>query len=246
MRRAFVLILIFICFSACFSDCYAPALFLDRQFGYRDASPLLLSAPPAGAGEWHQRALAALGARGERGNAASGKPDGRGSLSGQAGVRVIALCLGCPDLHRRAYGACIRRDARLDAVLEDDLVRLGDSALAYAFGVPILFQYCNIIFWLVRPGCRWEFVRLKAGFAWDGGGGCWSWRFVLSMQMLGGDPQAAYLRGALVAIGYAMGLAWTRGRRLGRTRRPRNEVLRGPEFACWVPLTVLARGVVAS
>ena len=32
---------------------------------------------------------------------------------------------------------------------------------------------------------------------------------VLSMQVLGGDPQAAYLLG-LASIGYAMGLAWHR------------------------------------
>src|SRR5262249_38857460 len=85
------------------------------------------------------------------------------------------------------------------------------SGLAYAFGAPILFQYCNIIFlvgaaWLplgVRAVDRW--VRL--GRRW----GLLELAVVLAMQTLGGDPQSAYLLG-LSALGYAAGLAWSRAR----------------------------------
>ena len=97
------------------------------------------------------------------------------------------------------------------------------SALAYAFGAPILFQYCNVIYlvgaaWLplgvhavdrwVRLGRRWGLLELAV---------------VLSMQVLGGDPQAAYLLG-LAGIGYAAGpgLASRAIARDGRTRRPRS------------------------
>ena len=38
MQRALLLFLIFICFVALLLTCYAPALFLDRQFGYRDSA----------------------------------------------------------------------------------------------------------------------------------------------------------------------------------------------------------------
>ena len=38
MRRLFPLILIPACFATLFLTCYAPALFGDRQFGYRDAA----------------------------------------------------------------------------------------------------------------------------------------------------------------------------------------------------------------
>ena len=41
---------------------------------------------------------------------------------------------------------------------------------------------------------------------------------VLSMQVLGGDPQAAYLLG-LAGIGYAVGLAWHRAR-VASEKRP--------------------------
>ncbi len=85
------------------------------------------------------------------------------------------------------------------------------SAMAYAFGGPILFQYSNVIYligaaWLplgvhavdrwVRLGRRWGLVELA---------------IVLSMQILGGEPQAAYLLG-VASIGYAAGLAWSRAR----------------------------------
>ena len=87
----------------------------------------------------------------------------------------------------------------------------GLSALAYTFGGPILFQYCNIIFlvgaaWLplgfmavdqyVRRGSRRSLVLLAV---------------VLAMQTLGGDPQASYLLG-LCSVAYSAGAAWTRGR----------------------------------
>ena len=87
----------------------------------------------------------------------------------------------------------------------------GVSALAYAFGAPVLFQYCNIIFlvgasWLplgvhavdrlLRLGRRWGLLELA---------------IVLALQVLGGDPQAAYLLG-LAAIGYAAGIAWNQSR----------------------------------
>jgi hypothetical protein len=80
------------------------------------------------------------------------------------------------------------------------------AALSYAFGAPILFQYCNIIFlvgaaWaplgfraidrLVRLGRRWGLIELAV---------------VLAMQTLGGDPQSAYLTG-LCGAGYAIGPA---------------------------------------
>src|SRR5205823_9638046 len=109
------------------------------------------------------------------------------------------------------------------------------SGLAYAFGAPILFQYCNIIYlvgvaWLplgfhavdrwVRLGRRWGLIELAV---------------VLAMQTLGGDPQAAYLVG-LSAIGYAAGLAWSRNGGgampvVGTGPRPR-----GRARWWWIPL----------
>ncbi len=92
------------------------------------------------------------------------------------------------------------------------------GALSYAFGTPVLFQYCNVIFlvgaaWLpfgvqgidrwLRQGRRWGIALLAV---------------VLALQTLGGDPQASYVLG-LCAGGYAVGLSRARGRSAQRPRR---------------------------
>ena len=86
------------------------------------------------------------------------------------------------------------------------------AALSYTFGAPILFQYCNIIYlvgaaWLplgihavdrwVRLGRRWAILELAV---------------VLGMQVLGGDPQSAFLLG-IAGLGYALALANARDAR---------------------------------
>jgi hypothetical protein len=80
------------------------------------------------------------------------------------------------------------------------------AGLSYAFGGPILFQYSNVIFlvgaawvpWglraidrLLRQGRRWGAVELVV---------------ILTLQVLGGDPEAAYLT-AVCGAGYAAALA---------------------------------------
>ena len=80
------------------------------------------------------------------------------------------------------------------------------GGLCYAFGAPVLCQYCNVIFlvgtaWapfgfraidrFLRLGRRWGLIELAA---------------VLALQTLGGDPEAALVT-ALCGAGYAVGLA---------------------------------------
>jgi hypothetical protein len=80
------------------------------------------------------------------------------------------------------------------------------ASLCYAFGGPVVSNYFNIIYlvgaaWLplgfhatdrwLRLGRRWALVELA---------------LVLAMQVLGGDPEAAYLM-MLCALGYAVGLS---------------------------------------
>ncbi len=75
----------------------------------------------------------------------------------------------------------------------------GLSALAYAFGAPILFQYCNIIYLV---GAAWLPLGVHAVDRWLRLGRYWGvleLAIVLSMQVLGGDPQVAYLLGSQAA-----------------------------------------------
>ena len=71
----------------------------------------------------------------------------------------------------------------------------------------------------VRLGRRWGIFELA---------------LVLAMQVLGGDPQAAYLLG-LAGAGYALGLAWSRGL-AGRTQTARRSARLGPDLESWLVL----------
>jgi hypothetical protein len=97
------------------------------------------------------------------------------------------------------------------------------SGLSYAFGVPVLFQYCNVIFlvgaawlpWGLRAAVRLVERGRRAAIA--------ELAVVLTMQVLGGDSQAAYLT-ALCGFGYAA-LVWVRAHRRPVPRSTRLRVL---------------------
>src|SRR5262249_25843432 len=106
------------------------------------------------------------------------------------------------------------------------------AGLSYAFGAPVLFQYCfvNVLvgaawipwgLWaidrLLRQGRRRAGVELAA---------------VLALQVLGGDPEAAYLTAACGA-GYAVLLAV-------RDRDHPGRLITGPRALAAVSLWVVA------
>ena len=80
------------------------------------------------------------------------------------------------------------------------------GALAYAFGVPVLSQTSNVIFLV---GAAWAPLGFLAADRWLRGGrrlALPALTVVLAMEVLCGDPEAAYLTFACAA-GYAAGLA---------------------------------------
>jgi hypothetical protein len=211
MQRGFTVVLILVSFLALFLICYAPALFFDRQLGYRDAGHYYYPLNKRVQEEWNQGRWPLWEPEENAGVPLLGNPT--------AAVLYPAKLVFALLPYAWAARVYIVAHSALAFVAMLVLVRswgtswVGSalSALSYAFGAPILFQYCNIIYligaaWLplgvhavdrwVRLGRRWGLLELTV---------------VLSMQVLGGDPQAAYLLG-LASIGYALGLAWNRAR----------------------------------
>lgn len=83
------------------------------------------------------------------------------------------------------------------------------GALAYAFGVPVLSQTSNMIFLV---GAAWAPLGFLAADRWARGRRCTALpglALVLALQVLGGDPEAAYVT-LVCAGGYAAGLALAR------------------------------------
>ncbi|MFI5456180.1 MAG: YfhO family protein [Isosphaerales bacterium] len=211
MRLRFPFILIIICFSALFLFCYAPAFFRDRQFGFRDAGHFYYPLNQRVQEEWNHGRWPLWEPEENAGMPLLGNPTAAVFYPGKLVFAVLPYAWGA-----RVY--VVGHTALAFAAMLVLMRSWGTSwvgsalgALAYTFGAPILFQYCNIIYlvgaaWLplgmhavdrwVRLGRRWGLVELAV---------------VLAMQVLGGDPQAAYLLG-LAGGGYALGMAWSRAR----------------------------------
>jgi hypothetical protein len=105
------------------------------------------------------------------------------------------------------------------------------AGLAYTFGGPVVFQYCNIIFLVGAAWIPWGLLAVDRWLRLGRPGALAGLAVVLAMQVLGGDPESAYLTG-LCAGGYAIGLAWVSQHGPWKVR-PR----------VWVP--VVAVGIVA-
>ena len=121
----------------------------------------------------------------------------------------------------------------------------GLAALSYTFGAPILFQYCNIIYLV---GAAWLPLGFHAVDRWVRLGRRWAifeLAFVLAMQVLGGDPQAAFLLGS---PGSAMRSALDQGpqqRRIESRAIEEQHATHAPSRPC-SPLAVTAVGAGAS
>jgi hypothetical protein len=195
-----------------------PVLFQDRQFGYRDAGdyyyPLYLRVQQ----EWRAGRLPLW------------EPEENG------GVPLLGNPTACVLYPAKLIYAALPYPwaARFYIITHVGIAYLamwilmrgwgvGHSAAAlaatgYAFGGPVLLQYCNVIFlvgaaWLPLAfhfADRWLRLAERRSLAWLA--------MVLAVQTLGGDPEAAYIS-LLAAAAYAVGLSLTLAEANGRLRR---------------------------
>lgn len=193
--------------------CFGDVLFRGKQFGYRDAAhfyyPLYLRVQQ----EWEAGRIPLWSPEENAGMPLLGNPTAAVLYPGKLlhaalpypwAVRVYTIAhvaIAVFGMFRllRWWGT-----SRTGSTL---------SALAYGFGAPVLFQYCNIIFLV---GAAWLPMGLQAIDRWVRVGqrrGLAELAVVLALQTLGGDPQSAYVLG-LMGGGYAVGLAvaarWSR------------------------------------
>jgi hypothetical protein len=112
------------------------------------------------------------------------------------------------------------------------------AATSYAFGIPVLYQYCNIIFLI---GAAW--MPLGMGFGWR-----WienrrsldliGLAVTIALQILGGDPQTGYF--TLLCL---FGLAFWQG--LSDTGRRRVAILGHPASVILIAAIVTAGAIVS-
>ncbi|MGC8643174.1 MAG: hypothetical protein ACP5XB_25215, partial [Isosphaeraceae bacterium] len=195
-HRGLPVILILVCFLAIFLACFGKALKPGVQFGYRDAGHFYYPLYQRVQEEWRQGRWPPLWEPEENsGMPLLGNPTAAVLYPG----KLVYALLPYP-LAARVYimvHAVLAFAAMLFMVRSWRVSWTGSglSALSYAFGAPILFQYCNIIYLV---GAAWLPLGLLAVDRWLTQGSRWALlglAGVLSMQVLGGDPQASYLLG---------------------------------------------------
>ena len=211
MRRSLAAALGFGCVLALFASCFHRALLNDEQFAYRDAGHFYYPLYERVQQEWAKGRVPLWDARENSGMPLLGNPTAAVLYPG----KLIYAALPYPWA-ARAYPIAHVLLAMIGTFLLMRSWRTSQSgsllaAMAYGFGAPILFQYCNIIFLV---GAAWVPFGLWAIDGWLRTGRRLSMvglAIVLSMQALGGDPEAAYVMG-LCAGGYAIGLTIARRR----------------------------------
>jgi hypothetical protein len=199
------------CLTALVAACFGGVLFGGRQFAFRDSAhfyyPLYFRVQQ----EWAAGRIP-LWEPGENG----GRP--------QLGSPMAAVLYPCKVLFALVaypWGArlyivaheVLAFGAMLALARHWGVSRAGAilAGLCYAFGGPVLSDYFNVIYLV---GAAWAPLGFRAADRWLRLGrrsALIELTLVLAMQVLGGDPQAAYIT-VLCALGYAIGLA--------RARRP--------------------------
>ena len=211
MRRHGFTLVILGCLAALVLACYGPALLAGRQFAYRDAAHYYYPLYERVQKEWNEGRWPLWEPEENGGMPLLGNPTAAVLYPG----KVIYALLPYP-LAARLYVVCHTLIACAGAYVllrAWETSRAGSAlgALSYAFGAPILFQYCNVIFlvgaawlpWGLRAIDRWLRLGRRAALL--------ELALVLAFETLGGDPEVAYMTG-LCAGGYALGLAWLRAR----------------------------------
>lgn len=210
MRSRIVTWLALGCVAGLFVACYGRAIFQGEQFAYRDAGDYYYPLHQRVQSEWNAGRWPLWEPEENGGMPLLGNPTAAVLYPGKLVFAVVDYPLAA-----RLYimGHTLLALAAMSVLLRHWGASRAASALGalgYAFGAPVLFQSCNVIFlvgaaWLplgIRAADRWLRLGRRIALA--------ELAVVLAMQTLGGDPESAYLVG-VCAGGYAAGLAW-RGR----------------------------------
>ena len=216
--------------------CYRAALFAGGQFGYRDAAHFYYPLYQKVQAEWAAGRVPLWDPSENAGMPLLGNPTAAVLYPGKL---IFALF---------SYPWAVRCYAVVHSALAFAGVWVllrGWSAsrtaatlagLSYAFGAPVLFQYCNIIYLVGAAWVPWGFWAVDRWLRLGHRSGLLILAVVLALQVLGGDPESAYLIG-LGAGGYALVL-------VREARRGRGKIERRPgRVALWGVLGVV--GVIA-
>ena len=232
-------LLIFSCFALLFLICFHRALDGSGQFGYRDAGHFYYPLYQRVQAEWDAGRWPLWEPEENSGMPLLGNPTAAVLYPG----KLIYALVSYPWAARLyiVMHAGLAFVGMLITLRAWDVGWIGSGlgALSYAFGAPILFQYCNIIYLVGAAWLPLGFLTVDSWLRKGSHAALLGLAVVLSMQILGGDPQSAYLLG-LSACAYALGLAWQRGGAALPATPNNGEVESRPSGRWWlIPVIVL-------
>jgi hypothetical protein len=198
--------------------CFSSAIFRDGQFGYRDAGHYYYPLYQRVQREWDEHRWPLWEPEENAGMPLLGNPTAAVLYPGKI-IYAILPYAWAARVYTMAH-VVVAFAAMLWTLRAWKVSTIGSAlgALSYAFGAPVLFQYCNIIYLV---GAAWLPLGFLAADRWIQQGSMRALiglSLVLALQTLGGDPQSSYLLG-LCSGSYALGMSWKRTHRPGARRR---------------------------
>ncbi len=182
--------------------CFGPAI-AGRQFAFRDAAHYIYPLYEKVESEWNEGRWPLWEAEENGGMPLLGNPTAAVLYPGKLIYRLLPYPLAA-----RVYVIAHSLLAFAGMVAFARSLGIGATGAAvagigYAFGGPILFQYCTLVYLVSAAWAPWAFRALDAWVRRGHRGAIAGLAFVLAMQVLAGDPQMAYLEG-LCGLAYAI------------------------------------------
>jgi hypothetical protein len=210
MRRLIPPLLIVACLATLLGLSFGTALFRGEQFAFRDAAQFYYPLYQRVQAEWNAGRWPLWEPEENGGMPLLGNP----TAAVLYPPKILYALLSYPWA-ARLYVVChtvLAWGAMFLLLRGWQISRTGSAigALSYAFAAPILFQYCNIVYLV---GAAWLPLGFRAVDRWlrlGRRGALLELAAVLALQVLGGEPESAYVLG-VCAGGYALGLTWQRG-----------------------------------
>ena len=208
-----------LCALALLLFCYRPVLFGGGQFGFRDSAHYYYPLYAKVQSEWQAGRVPLWDPSENAGMPLLGNPTAAVLYPGKL---IFALF---------SYPWAVRWYAVMHSVLafagtwvllrgwKASSTAATLAGLSFAGGAPVLFQYCNIIFLVGAAWIPWGFWAVDRWLRLGRPGSLLALAVVLAMQVLGGDPESAYVVG-MCAGGYALLLARAQSRLAKPTREP--------------------------
>jgi hypothetical protein len=195
-----------VCLATLIVACYGGVLFGGLQFGFRDSAHFFYPLYFRVQQEWASGRLPLWEPGANGGTPMLGSPVAAVFYPGKLLFAWVPYAWGM-RLYVVAHEV-LAFFAMVALVRSWGVSRTGSTiaGLSYAFGGPVLSYYCNVIYLV---GAAWAPLGFRAADRWlrlGRSSALPELTLVLAMQVLGGDPEAAYLT-VLCACGYALGLA---------------------------------------